>query len=178
MNPVKAVFLRHATRSAHGLGDSQLNALGLRQAEELARSLKPQGPLPHPTHLMCSPKRRARETLAPLATLTQLPLIVDDRLDERHQNESARVFESRVRSLTGSVLTLGDPGGGGSGDGGGACVYLCSHLDWLEAAMILLDSDMSETEIAAPWTTAEFRVFRVEDGLWRRQAGGAIAVRG
>lgn len=178
---MKAVFFRHATRSVQGLGDAQLNAAGLRQAEELASGLSPQGPLPHPTHLMCSPKKRARQTLAPLSARTQLPLIIDERLDERRQNESTREFEDRVRSLTEEILSpetktfLEEKN---TTKGCDPCVFLCSHLDWLETAMALVPSDMSDAEIAAPWTTAEFRVFRIEGDLWMCKGGGVIGVRG
>jgi len=181
---MKAVLFRHATRSLQGLGDAQLNAAGLRQAEDLASGLSPQGPLPLPTHLMCSPKRRARQTLAPLSARTQLPLIIDERLDERRQGESTREFENRVRSLTEEILSSNPQSSNPqtfletNNEGRDPCVFLCSHLDWLETAMALVPSDMSDVEIAAPWTTAEFRVFRIEGGLWMYKGGGVIDVRG
>ncbi len=155
---MKAVLLRHATRSATGLGDSSLNALGSNQAEALAqRCLAPHGPLPHPTHLLVSPKLRARETLQPLSETTRLHLKIDERLDERHQNETSAEFMARVRQFLAEVEQTPEKD---------SCVFICSHLDWLEAALITISSDMNEIESAASWMTAEFRIFKIEDGLW------------
>lgn len=184
---MKVVLFRHATRSIQGLGDCPLSAEGLAQAENIPAFLTPQGPLPKPTHLFCSPKKRAQQTLQPLAENQALPLKIDPRLDERHQNESGADFETRIRSLIEDVASLSHRSLSGeaadapalsSADSAEACVYLCSHLDWLETALVLLDSDLSDLEIASGWATAEFRIFRVqEDGLWALKSGGGIPTR-
>jgi len=157
---MKVLFIRHGTRSLHGLGDVSLNSQGQRQAEHLAQ-LVAQGQLPSPSHLLSSPKKRACETLESLSLATQIPVTIDPRLDERHQNESAREFEARVRSFldewTPAPVTSRKSEG---------CAIICSHLDWLELAMVLIPSTLSETEMAASWANAEYRIFRYTDHLW------------
>ena len=159
-------MLRHGARSPHDFGDSSLNADGRAQAEALARAISPQGPLPAPTALASSPKRRAKETLAPLAAALQLRLTVDQRLDERHQNETMKEFEARIRALLDELASGGRD----------TCVYLCSHLDWLELALALLPSDLRDTDVN--WTNCEYRVFRWQDDLWSLVSNGTVKAGG
>lgn len=166
---MKVVILRHATRSASGMGDSPLNNLGLLQAQKLARDLlSPAGPLPHPTHLWASPKLRSQQTLAPLSLTTGIALKIDPRLDERHSGESANAFVARIQDFLDDIAAL-EPNPE-------TCVYFCTHLDWLEEVMPMLDSDMSDIEIASSWSTAEFRIFRLEgargEQLWKLKTRG------
>jgi broad specificity phosphatase PhoE len=151
---MKVVILRHATRSPSGMGDSPLNSVGLLQARKLATEcLSPLGPLPTPTHLWASPKKRAQQTLTPLSETSGVALKTESRLDERHQSESMQDFTQRIRAVLAEVGQLSPAPE--------TCVYLCTHLDWLEEAMPLIDSDMTENEMAMPFSTAEFRIFRL-----------------
>lgn len=163
---MKMLLIRHATRSLHGLGDVSLNPQGQRQAEYLAE-LVSQGLLPTPSHLISSPKKRARETFASLSLSSQIPVTIDERLDERRQNESAQDFEARVRSFLEDLTPNGSMAPKYKG-----CAMICSHLDWLELAMVLLPSTLSDTEMAATWSNAEYRLFRYNDGLWELMGGG------
>lgn len=163
---MKLLLIRHATRSLHGLGDVSLNSQGQRQAEYLAQMVS-QGLLPTPSHLFSSPKKRAQETFASLSLSSQIPVKVDERLDERRQNESAQEFEARVRSFLDELTP--DESGTPKFEG---CAMICSHLDWLELAMVLLPSTLSDLEMAASWSNAEYRLFRFNDGLWELMSGG------
>jgi broad specificity phosphatase PhoE len=165
---MKVVLIRHATRETQGLGDCSLNAAGKSQAENLASKwVSPHGPLPLPTRLIASPKKRARETLKPLGLGSRVDVETDARLDERHQNETAAEFEARVKSV---IAELSRP----NAQARESCIYLCSHLDWIEAFLIHVPSDLSEQEAYAGWSTAEFRVFRIDEGLWSLKQSGAI----
>jgi broad specificity phosphatase PhoE len=165
---MKLVIFRHASRSPFGAGDS-LSSVGLAQAEDLA-----QAKLPEPTHIFVSPKKRAQQTLAPLAQVTGLAPTIDRRLDERRQNESMPDFEARVRSFLAEMESLAR----NSSADTSLCAFACSHLDWLELAMILLPSDLSEREMSLSWATAEYKIFEFADGLWLSQACGVIPPRG
>ena len=158
------ILLRHATRSALGVSDNSLNSVGEAQAQKLVKHLVPHGPLRVPTKLLASPKIRARETLDPLARAIHVPLEIDDRLDERNSGESLEHFEERIVSL---INELTDEQNG--------CALLCTHLDWLEHAMVLMPSDMTELETSAGWVTAEYRAFDINDGLWSLTTEGAVA---
>ena len=166
---MKVVILRHATRSPSGMGDSPLNTFGLSQAQMLAHELlSPRGPLPHPTHLWASPKLRAQQTLAPLSQAVAIPLKTDARLDERHSGESSQDFVVRIRELIRDASNLPPTPE--------TCLYFCTHLDWLEEVMPLLDSDMSELEISTPWSTAEYRVYQLDGApgsqIWKLKTRG------
>lgn len=163
---MKILFIRHATRSLHGLGDVSLNSQGQQQAEYLAKMVA-EGLLPTPSLLLTSPKKRARETFESLSMFSQVPVTVDERLDERRQNESGRDFEARVRSFLDDLTPEGTMPRKHEG-----CVMICSHLDWLELALVLLPSTLSETEMTASWSNAEYRIFRYNDGLWNLIGNG------
>src|ERR1700733_8478059 len=118
---MQVILLRHATRNTHELGDPPLNVVGLAQAQALIDQL------PVPTLILSSPKRRARETLAPLSRFLDLPIVVDERINERQREESQKVFETRVQDLLASLSAREKK-----------CILICSHLDWLETAFMNL----------------------------------------
>lgn len=163
---MKLVLLRHATRSPYDGGDSSLSTKGRAQAEDLVEQLAPRGPLPHPSRLIASPKRRAKETLTPVSHALHLPLDVDTRLDERHQNETPGEFRARIEELFRELESAAADGA--------SCVWLCTHLDWIEAAMIAMTHDLNEIEASMGWSAAEYKVFRFEDGVWWLKSKGQI----
>jgi len=76
----RLILVRHG-RAAAGWGadlDPGLDELGRTQAENVAKVLAPQGPLP----IVTSPLRRCQETAAPLAALWQTAPTVDPRVGE------------------------------------------------------------------------------------------------
>jgi broad specificity phosphatase PhoE len=125
----------------------------------------PRGNIPAPSRLLASPKRRAKETLTPLSHALHLPLEIDGRLDERHQTETGGEFQDRIVSVFSDLEAQASDEG---------CVYLCTHLDWLEGAMIALNHDMSELEASLGWSTAEYKIFKLEDGIWKSKAKGHV----
>lgn len=162
---MKLVLFRHATRSPYDAGDSSLSVHGHAQAEALPTQLSPNGALPVPTRLLVSPKRRAKETFTPLSRATELPLEIEKRLDERRQNESGTEFKNRIVALVDELAKR---------SAASDCVFLCSHLDWLEAAMIHLPHDLSELEASVGWSAADFKIFKLEDGIWKSKGKGHV----
>ena len=165
------VLLRHATRSAvlefvqnTPGAESSLNAVGFAQAEDLADLVKLGGKLPAPTRLLASPKLRARQTFEPLSKSTGLAIEILDDLDERRDSESLKRFEDRVRSIPTQIV-------------GGGVVYMCTHLDVLEAAALLWPTDFSERESAHPWSTLEYQVFKLKNGFFESGTRGRIEPR-
>jgi broad specificity phosphatase PhoE len=153
------ILLRHATRNTHELGDPPLNVTGQAQAQELVESLNTKARIPRPSLILSSPKKRARETLAPVAKSLGISVVIDERLDERHQNESQKVFEARVHDLLASLKSRGT-----------SCILLCSHFDWLETAFVslinLIDTSPESSATSFGWATAEFKIFEFHDGKW------------
>jgi broad specificity phosphatase PhoE len=164
------VLLRHATRSSvleFGSTESSLNVTGLAQASDLIQHVQPQGELPSPSTLFSSPKLRARQTLEPLSQALPLKIHILSDLDERRENESLSKFERRVRDVIDFTLTLPDP----------ETVYLCTHLDVLEAAALLWPTNFTERESATPWSTLEYQVFKRVDGILQSGLRGRVEPR-
>ncbi len=161
------VLLRHATRSAvldfATGGESPLNAVGLAQAQDLVDLVARKTTLPSPTRLVASPKLRARQTLEPLSQALKIALEIDENLDERRDNESSKTFEDRIRKLSDKYV-----------HNSGATIFLCTHLDVLEAAALSWPTTFSERESSMPWSTLEYQVFKVNNGLLESGARGRI----
>jgi broad specificity phosphatase PhoE len=174
---VKILLLRHAARSNQEYGDISLSSAGRSQAQELVSQLSPNGPngslLPRPTLLFCSPKKRTRETLTPIAHALQLTLTIDTLLDERQRGESAQVFAKRVGLfLNGIEKYQAEPEIAKE-----PVIWVCSHLDWLENALAFLDANPSDALQAGSWSNCEYRVFQVTDGLWSPIGGSTVRPR-
>ncbi len=156
---MQVVLLRHATRDLQSPDDGKLSELGFRQAEELVEKIAPGGPLPEPSVLMASPKRRARETLHPVAASLSIPLVVSKSLDERRHIETGTMFNTRIQAWIESL----------SKDfAHDEVIWACSHADWLEIIMEVIPSDLDEWEKLAPFSPAQFRVFEIVDGIWKK----------
>jgi phosphohistidine phosphatase SixA len=181
---MKLVLIRHATRNTHAAGDASLNPTGMTQADELLRLLKPQGPLPVPSHLVTSPKKRAKQTLTPLSVATHAQLLIDSRLDERKQNESMSDFTERVTEVLNHLSQRGEAptnpaleNQSGKDSPREISIYLCTHLDWLELALNLLDSDLSDFERATSFAPCEFKIFKWQSNSWIYNGGGVATGR-
>ncbi len=156
-------LFRHASRNPHDPGDGGLSERGLEQAQAIPAHVSPAGPLPRPTHVLSSPKRRARQTFAPLGERYGLTVKVTAELDERGDAEPMDEFVARVRGwLEGleASFTRDD------------VVFACSHLDVLEEMMGLIATDLAEFEIARGFGPAEYRLFQVEGGYFAGKAAG------
>lgn len=155
---MKILVIRHAEKDLLAGGDPGLSPKGERQAVALANAIE-QGVLPRPTHLVASPKRRAQQTLQPLARLLSQELAISAALDERQSVESMPDFRRRVRGFLTPLGTAGEP----------PCLAFCTHLDWLDEMKTLLDCDADLVMATAHWTPASVLVLEKGDGLWHLQ---------
>lgn len=168
---MKVVIFRHATRSPSSLGDPSLNEEGKKQAQLIASSVFPSGSLPLPTQIISSPKRRAMETFLPLSYSAHLPLTVNQGLDERGHHESLKTFTLRIKHFLSQLETLDQSSLPSSPP---SCIYVCSHLDWIEEFLMLIPSDLSDTELSSPWSPATFKSFKIVDSIWSLIDSGVI----
>ncbi len=159
---MRVTLLRHATRNTYDMGDCSLNTFGQTQAEDLHKLLMPVGRFPKPTRLASSPKKRARETLTPVAVSLGLTVDIDPRLLERRSVESISDFELRIHSIVDELTNETSV----SNKSGAPHIWLCSHSDWLMTAMIFIHSDLDDNESSANWRPADYRTFQIRDGLW------------
>lgn len=156
-------MFRHAERDNSGDSNPDLSPRGRKQAEVLSELALKQH-LPLPLRLMCSPKKRAQSTFSVLSENAKVPLSIQDALDERLPEESLPQFKSRIQTFL-SELTLKSS----------SVIYICSHMDWLEEALILIPSD---TDLLSPsfqtWPPGKFLHFHIEDKIWHFLKAGEL----
>lgn len=158
MGPV-LIFMRHGARSFEG---DSLSVEGKHQAALLSKTLLAKK-VPLPFQLESSPKMRTQATLAPLATELGLRVQIDRRLDERSGGESEADFEVRVKEF------LIDCDEWAKHQPKISARLLCSHLDWLEAAVLFITSDENDFERSEPWPPLAIRAYNYEGGIWKRR---------
>lgn len=155
---MKIILLRHGNRDLSMTSDGGLNQIGKDLALSLHSRLQPNGDLFMPTHLIASPKKRAQETLTPLSKSLNFPLKTDKGLDERQLNETSTEFRVRVKKYLEILPTqfkMSD------------VVYLCTHADWLEDAMIAMPSDMPTMVAESGFACGEHRAFEFNGEIWK-----------
>lgn len=150
---MRVFFLRHGTRN-FTMGDVPLNETGREEANELALDPK----LQQANTIICSPKKRAQMTIAPLSAKRGIPIKTLESLDQMQKVESEQAFQERV----GHVLTqiedkkFSEP------------LVVCSHSDWLSVATHLLATDELHLQHHI-FQCAEYLEFEIVDGIWRLQ---------
>lgn len=153
-------FFRHCERASGG-DNPPLTPAGVLQAKKLAELTETEK-LPKPHLLWTSPKRRAVDSLVPLATHLGLKVEALAELDERKPSESAPAFQQRVRGTLERIERLGRD------------LFLCSHLDWLEAAMSEIADEGRLHVTSFHWSAGGYIGFSVEDGHWHSQNQGEV----
>lgn len=128
------VLFRHAEK-ASWTANPPLSARGHRQAQSIVEYVQSKK-LPPPQLILSSPRLRAEQTLAPLREALGIPMEQSLLLDERHGQERASDFESRVRKLITEELPKSKP----------TCIYLVTHLDWIEVFSWMLPCTTSFDE--------------------------------
>lgn len=143
--------------------DPSLSQVGKTQALQLRRLLEV-GKLPRPASLFCSPRRRTQETFAELSSHLAIPLQILPDLLERGSHESARDFAARVQTGIGKIESFSRP------------VFLCSHMDWLMEAMILIPDTGSVPLTSLHWPPGGYVAFDFNQGLWKSTMEGQIPI--
>lgn len=161
---MRVYLFRHAERENSGQADPPLTAHGRKQATAIGR-LVASGEWDRPDRIWISPRRRTLETFAPAAASAGVSVQVLPELDERQSAESGAQFTLRVRRLL--IETAQTPG----------VTYLCTHLDWIEEAIIAIPSpeDLLATQHQI-WSPAQHMIFDIEDGLWHLRRQGGVLV--
>ncbi|MCX7977859.1 MAG: histidine phosphatase family protein [Bdellovibrionaceae bacterium] len=158
---MKLVVLRHAAKGVFPLLDPELTPEGLRQAAELAARTK-KSLLPVPTQLLSSPRRRARQTLTPLAEMWGLSVKDSLLLYDRQNDERADAFRLRIRQFIQQMSELDER----------TVVYCCSHMDWLDEFTALMDCDRDLSDFG-PWRTCQYLIFEHQNSWFYRGQGRA-----
>lgn len=166
------ILMRHAARALNG---DALSIEGRGQATRLGEILRTKG-APMPDQIQSSPKKRTQATVASLATELKLQVRVDRQIDERTSHESESEFEDRVKKYLGECDKWAELNSDSQNSShknfsqisSGQTRLVCSHLDWLEAAVLFLTSDETDLERSESWSPLAMRVYEYGDGIWKR----------
>jgi phosphohistidine phosphatase SixA len=159
---MKLVLFRHAEKANIGSGNPPLSEKGLGQARGLWQLVN-EKKLEPPQKILSSPKLRARQTFEVLAKNLSLDIQVFDELDERQNSENSSLFIQRVRR---SLENLQQMNG---------CIYVCSHVDWIEEALIQIpcDTDLNQAQYMA-WPPGQYMEFEIQHELWHFSKKGVL----
>lgn len=158
---MRILLFRHCEKD-QARSDGGLSARGLRQAEKLsadvASSYKPQ-----PQKIIASPRLRAQQSFSPLALVMNQELITWTEMDERLASEDYDLFKKRIQKALKNLEQLS------------GCVYVCSHLDWIEEALLMInsDTDLNQAQFQM-WSPGTYIDFEVHDGLWMLKHFGGL----
>lgn len=159
---MKLLLLRHAERESLSQSNPLLTARGVKQAEAL-QNLVQSGRIPPPHKLWASPKIRTQMTLAAVSKAHGLNVQIRGELDERMHPESPKDFRLRV----GKFLQYCAHQEGTH--------FLCTHLDWVEVAMLEIasDTDLLQAKFQH-WHPGQYMYFSVQEGLWHLEDFGGL----
>lgn len=154
---MRVLLFRHAEKDNMAASDPALSAKGHRQASKIA-DLIHLGTLPQPQRLLASPKLRARQSFEKVGSALagdNLEMQILPELNERQASETVEQFERRVKQALHKIETLA------------GTVYLVTHLDWIEEALVRIHSDVDLLASQYQyWPPAQYMEFEVDDGLW------------
>lgn len=155
---MKFILFRHAHKGNSPYDDPELSPQGFKQASDLLALVKA-GTIPLPSQLLVSPKRRTSQTFYPISKEFNLPSKISIDLDQRSAQESTAEFRKRVLHFMGDLESFGPSN---------SVIYACTHYDWIEESMTLIncDKDLNTFEFSH-WSPAQYLVFENQDGLWK-----------
>lgn len=147
----RVIFLRHGERN-FGIGDADLNAEGLRQADAISLNADLLGV----KTLLSSPKKRTIQTITPLAKKLGLSISTENQLDQRSHQESPIQFETRIQFFINQLESkkFTDP------------ILICTHSDWLQIAISGLYSNLYNPQSESLFSCAEYKIFIFENKIW------------
>ncbi|MES3037230.1 MAG: phosphoglycerate mutase family protein [Bdellovibrionota bacterium] len=152
---MELILFRHGEKQALG-SDPELTSVGKSQAVSIADLVKSRS-LPRPTQIYVSPRKRAVQSLQPLADAANLKPKITPDLDQQVSAESGKDFRLRVQEfMVKSALDWKSTD----------VVYLCSHQDWIMEFLSVIECDTDLLQgIYVHWDTAAFMHFEKRE-LW------------
>ncbi len=155
---MKFVLFRHAHKGSSPYDDPELSKQGQEQAASLVHLIN-RAEIPKPNQLLVSPRRRTSQTFYPVSREFNLQSKIQKALDQRNSNESHAEFRERVSQFLMQADQL---------ESAGSVVYVCTHYDWIEEAMTLIncDKDLNSFEFSH-WSPAQHLIFEVHEKLWK-----------
>lgn len=163
------ILLRHGHKSMTPPENPNLSDKGHNQAHHLLKMVQ-ENNLPTPTLCLYSDKIRTKETLNKLIETFHPKHELKTDLNLRELNENAQQFRARIQKLVNYyTYQASQP------QSKNQIVYACTHYDWIEEAMTIIDCDknLNSYEFAS-WSPAQYIEFKINDeGLWQFKSRGA-----
>ena len=158
---MKLALFRHAEKENIS-SNPALSPRGLKQSEFL-KTLIEKNELPLPQYLWSSPKIRAVQTFQKLSENKSLEIDVMQELEERSSQESSNMFSKRVKNFLQRSSQIN------------GTVFLCTHYDWIEEALIYIpsDTDLSQSRYHS-WRPGAFMLFEISNELWHLEKWGGL----
>ena len=156
---MQLILFRHAHKGLTPSADPELSAPGFKQAEKLVELVNSKK-IPAPTKAWVSEKIRTRQTIEPVIRYYKAAVETSDLLNLRGYNENAEQFRLRIKKMLNMIDEL-------SQKNASEIHYLCTHYDWIEDALVFINSstDLTTYEYAS-WAPAQYIHFEIRDGLW------------
>lgn len=163
------ILLRHGHKSMMPPENPSLSEKGHEQARQLLKMVQ-ENTLPAPTVCLYSDKIRTKETLGDLIETFKPKHELKTELNLRELNENGQQFRSRIQKLVNLyTYQASQP------QSKNQVVYACTHYDWVEEAMTVIDCDKNLNSFEfASWSPAQYIEFKIsEEGLWQFKSRGA-----
>lgn len=162
---MQLILLRHAHKGLTPSSDPELSAPGFKQAEKLVELVTSQK-IPAPTKAWVSEKIRTRQTIDPVSRHSKAVVETSDLLNLRAYSENAEQFRLRIKKMLNMIDEFAKTGTK-------EIHYLCTHYDWIEEALVFINSstDLTTFEYAS-WAPAQYLHFEVREGLWTVKSKG------
>lgn len=135
--------------------DPGLTQRGHEQSIKLAQLVVEKELLP-PTQIFTSQKKRALQTLQPLAQSHSLEINQIVELNERKNSETSTQFISRINNFVEKMTNLQSPQN---------IIYCCSHYDWIEE-FLYLDIFNKNLSSFSGWAPASYMLFEIQKDVW------------
>lgn len=166
------VLLRHGHKTMDPPENPSLSAKGHEQSRKLLQMAESKA-IPKPTVCLFSDKIRTKQTLHDLIENYKPKAELKTDLNMREHTETAQQFRARVQKLINLyTFQASQP------ENKNQVVYACTHYDWVEEAMTVIDCDknLNSYEFAG-WAPAQYLEFKItEEGQWLLTSRGAANV--
>ncbi|MFZ3231566.1 MAG: histidine phosphatase family protein [Pseudobdellovibrio sp.] len=155
------VLFRHGQKGLIPFEDPHLTEDGFKQSEAIALMVL-NGKLPKPSKLWASEKIRTSQTFQALSKKFEILANIKPELNLRSDLETQKAFRERAESLINYLSNLASTTASEN-----ESIYLCSHYDWIEEAMLLIPSDTDLTSSQfSHWGPAQFIHFNAKNNIW------------
>ena len=166
------VLLRHGHKTMDPPENPSLSAKGFDQSRKLLKMAQ-DNVIPPPTICLFSDKIRTKQTLHDLIENYKTKAELKTDLNMREHTETAQQFRARVQKFINLyTFQASQP------ENKNQVVYACTHYDWVEEAMTVIDCDKNLNSYEyAGWAPAQYIEFRItEEGQWLLTSRGAANV--